>query len=90
MGAELYTLGEENGFKMKKGSRHPFENSIQYSVMAYKDKESKKSGYMYTFNWYMYMCNRFTVYVKITQHCKSTILQKFFLKRRPFDIPDVE
>ena len=86
MGVELDTLGEENGFKMKKGSRHPFENSSQYSVKAYMDKESKKNGYMYIFNWFMYMYNRVTVYNTINQPYSKI----FFKKRHPFDIPDVE
>ena len=41
-------------------------NSIQYSVMTIMGTESKKSGYMI----------HFAVQYKLTQHCKSTILQQ--------------
>ena len=51
-------------------------NSTEYSVMAYMGKESKKE-WIYVYVWiygYMYM-NQFAIYVKLTQYCKSTILQ---------------
>ena len=45
-------------------------NSTQYSVMAYTGKESEKEWiYVYV------QLNHFAVHLKLTQHCKSTILQ---------------
>ena len=41
-------------------------NYIQYLIIIYNGKESKK---LYVYN------NHFAVHLKITQHCKSTILQ---------------
>ena len=31
-------------------------NSAQHSVMTYMRKESKKSGYMYMYNWFTLLC----------------------------------
>ena len=44
-------------------------NSIQYSVMAYMGKESKRVDRC--------ICIKihFAVHLKLTEHCKSTILQ---------------
>ena len=45
-------------------------NTTHYSVMAYMGKESKKEWiYVYV------QLIHFTVHLKLTQHCKSTILQ---------------
>ena len=45
-------------------------NSIQYSVMTYVGKESKKEWI------YVYVeLIHFAVHSKVTQHCKSAILQ---------------
>ena len=52
-------------------------NYIQYLVVNYNGKESKKI-YRYI-HIYVYL-NHFAVHLKLTQHCKSTILQ--FKKRR--------
>ena len=53
-------------------------NYTQYLVITYKGKESEKE-YMCI---YIYVClyiyiylNHFAVHLKLTQHCKSTILQ---------------
>ena len=45
-------------------------NSTQYSLITYKGKESEKEQI------YVYVkLNHFAVHLKLTQHCKSTILQ---------------
>ena len=44
-------------------------NHIQYLVATYKGKDLKKNTYIYM------IPNHFTVHLKLTQHCKSTILQ---------------
>ena len=46
---------------------------IQYPVINHNGKEYEKEYYIY-----IYMCvylNHFVVHQKLTQHCKSTILQ---------------
>ena len=45
-------------------------NSTQYSVMPYMGKESKKEDLLV----YVQLTH-LAVHLKITQHCKSTILQ---------------
>ena len=44
-------------------------NYIQYPVINHNGKESKESIYMYV------KLNHFVLQKKLTQHCKSTILQ---------------
>ena len=45
-------------------------NSTQYSVITYVGKESEKEGIC------IYLSlNHFTVHLKLTQYCESTILQ---------------
>ena len=53
-------------------------NSAQYSAVAYMGTESKKNECIYT---YIYIwLNHFSVRLKLTQYCKSTILQYNFFK----------
>ena len=56
---------------------HSTGNSIQYSVMTYMGKESKKE-WIYV---YVYL-NHFAVHLKLMEYCKSTI----FLKRKNKEI----
>ena len=62
-------------------------NYIQYLVIIYNEKEYEKV-YIYTYICiymcvYIYVCvNHFAVHQKLTQHCKSTILQ-FKKKKYP-------
>ena len=56
-------------------------NSTQYSVITYMRKESEKE-YIYVYGKLSY----FAVCLKLTQHCKSTVLQykiKIKLKKNP-------
>ena len=51
-------------------------NSIQYSVMAYMEKESKKQGDIYICVCVcVCVCNIFTLLKKLTWHCKSITVQ---------------
>ena len=43
-------------------------NYIQYLIITYNGKESEKNTYI--------KLNHFAVHQKLTQHCKSTILQQ--------------
>jgi len=45
-------------------------NDIHYLVITYKGKKSEKE-YIYTYT----KLNHFAVHLKLTPHCKSTILQ---------------
>ena len=76
-------------YKIDKQQGPSTENYIQYLVITYKGKESEKE-YIYIFmikniniykEEYIYIWLKyFAIHLKLTQHCKSTILQ---LKKKP-------
>ena len=54
---------------MNKNLMYSTGNSTQYSVTAYMGKELKKKK-----EWIYVQLIHFAVYLKLTQHCKSTML----------------
>ena len=57
-----------------KGLLYSTGNHIQYLTMTYNEKESEKE-YIYIYIYIYIKLNRFAVYLKLTQHCKSIICQ---------------
>ena len=72
----------------KKYPLYSTRNYTQYFVITYKEKESEKEYiYVYIYILYMYIkLNHFTIHLKLTQHCKSTILQFKKLKKKEIKI----
>ena len=66
---ETEGINQEIGFTYAKNLLYSTETSIPYTVMTHMGKESKKR---------VVICIKlihFAVQQKLTQHCKSTILQ---------------
>ena len=59
-----------------KGSLCSTENYVQYILITYSGKESEKEyTYIYIHTYTHIQMNHFAVHMKVTQCCKSTILQ---------------
>ena len=64
VGINIYTLPHVNQIT-NKGPLYSTGTSTQYFVITYKEKNLKR----------IYILNHVAVHLKLTQHCKSTILQ---------------
>ena len=73
IGIDIYTLLCIK-YITKKNLLYSTGNSTQYSVMAYMGKESKKKKKRVAICIYIKLTH-FAVHLKLTQHCKSIVLQ---------------